>query len=57
MKEIYYMIVGPQMVWIWYYDAERGKNLREILGYEAIRFTENIPDNAKRVDSSYVLLS
>lgn len=52
MKETYYMIVGPKMVWQWYYDEKGGKNIRELLGYEAVRFIENIPSQAKCVENT-----
>ena len=36
-----YTIVAPDMVWQWYYDELGTKNVRELLGRDAIRFIEN----------------
>ncbi|WAC13805.1 hypothetical protein [Dyadobacter pollutisoli] len=38
MKELHYIIVSEEMVWIWYYDEWKGKHLKELLAKEAKEF-------------------
>ena len=38
MKEIKYMIVSEEMVWVYYYDRYKSKHFKELLGKEAGEF-------------------
>ena len=38
MEELNYIIISPEMVWQWYYDENRGKHFKELLGQDARTF-------------------
>jgi hypothetical protein len=40
MEELNYVIVSPEMVWQWYYDSNRSKHFKELLGKEAQTFIQ-----------------
>ncbi|CAG5000132.1 hypothetical protein DYBT9275_02398 [Dyadobacter sp. CECT 9275] len=47
MENILYKVVAPEMVWIYYYDELKNKHFRELLGAEARRFIDDIPNFSK----------
>lgn len=50
MKETYYVIVAPQMVWQWYYDENGGKCFRELLGTDAAGFIASVSNAGNEND-------
>lgn len=42
MKELNYRIIAPEMVWQWYYDENKEKHFRELLGKDAQKFIQMI---------------
>ena len=38
MDSVWFIVVDPEMIWLWYYDEKGSKHFKELLGKDVAKF-------------------